>query len=202
MKRIRAFLESIAFAGLKPGGQAAPTREFGWLGPLRGPVERLLSGPAPNDPLYLSNRTAGQKLKAWSLIAIPCLVLGAGIAVTLSNFLDPPVVAPPTQPTAAEITAKLLPNVEKDLKFTPPSDVQVIEVRVDGSRLVGVVKNTTAREIAVANMVIDLTNSTGSQIGAVSGTVENLPPSGHKEFQIPIKQRDAAFALVREVKSR
>jgi hypothetical protein len=92
--------------------------------------------------------------------------------------------------------------VEKDLKFTPPSDVQVIEVRVDGSRLVGVVKNTTAREIAVANMVIDLTNSTGSQIGAVSGTVENLPPSGHKEFQIPIKQRDAAFALVREVKSR
>jgi hypothetical protein len=51
-------------------------------------------------------------------------------------------------------------------------------------------------------VVFDLTNSTGSQIGAISGTVENLPPSGHKEFQIPIKQRDAAFALVREVKSR
>src|SRR5438477_13166178 len=135
MKRIRAFLESIAFAGLKPGGQAAPKPEFGWLGPLRGPVERLLSGTAPNDPLYLSNRTSGQKLKSWSLIGIPCLVLAVGIAVTLSNFLDPPEVKPAKEPTAAEITAKLLPNVEKDLKFTPPSEVQVIEVRVDGSRV-------------------------------------------------------------------
>ncbi len=92
--------------------------------------------------------------------------------------------------------------MEKDVKFTPPSEVQVIEVKVDGARVVGVVKNTTAREIAMTNVVFDLTNSTGSQIGAVSATVENLPPSGHKEFQIPIKQRDAAFALVREVKSR
>lgn len=202
MKRIRAFLESIAFAGLKPGGPAAPKPEFGWLGPLRGPVERLLSGTAPNDPLYLSNRTSGQKLKSWSLIAIPCLVLAIGIAVTLSNFLDPPEIKPAKEPTAAEITAKLLPNVDKDLKFTPPSEVQVIEVRVDGSRVVGVVKNTTAREIAVTSVVFDLTNSTGSQIGAISTTVENLPASGNKEFQIPIKQRDAAFALVREVKSR
>ena len=129
-------------------------------------------------------------------------MLAVGIAVTLSNFLDPPEAKPAKEPTAAEITAKLLPNVEKDLKFTPPSDVQVIEVRVDGSRVVGVVKNTTAREIAVANLVFDLTNSTGSQIGAISATVENIPASGHKEFQIPIKQRDAAFALVREVKSR
>ncbi len=202
MKRIRAFLESIAFAGLKPGGQAAPKPEFGWLGPLRGPVERLLSGTAPNDPLYLSNRTSGQKLKSWSLIGIPCLVLAIGIAVTLSNFLDPPEIKPAKEPTAAEITAKLLPNVEKDLKFTPPTEVQVIEVRVDGARVVGVVKNTTAREIAVTSVVFDLTNSTGSQIGAISTTVENLPASGNKEFQIPIKQRDAAFALVREVKSR
>jgi hypothetical protein len=202
MKRIRAFLESIAFAGLKPGGPATPKREFGWLGPLRDPVERFLSAPAPNDPLYLSNRTPRQKLKSWSLIAMPCLVLAIGIGVTLSNFLDPPAVKPPKEPTPAEITAKLLPNVEKDLKLSPPSEVQVTEVRVDGSRVVGVVKNTTAREIAVANIVFDLTDSTGSQVGGVSGTVEKLPASGNREFQIPIKQRDAAFAIVREIKSR
>ena len=92
--------------------------------------------------------------------------------------------------------------MEKDLKPAPPADVQVLEVRVDGSRLVGVVKNTTAREIAVAELVIDLTDSAGSQVGAVTATVEKLPPSSTKEFQIPIKQQDAAIALVREVKSR
>lgn len=203
MKRIREFFESIVFAGMKPGAQAVPKRNLQWLGPLRDPIERLLSGgPAPTDPLYLSNRTPAQKLKSWSLIAIPCLVLAVGVGVTLSNFLDPPETRPVKEPPPGEVTAKLFPSVTKNLKLAPPSDVQVIEVRVDGSRLVGVVKNTTAREIAVAELIIDLTDSDGSQVGAVTGTVERLAPSSTKEFQIPIKQQDAAIALVREVKSR
>ncbi len=203
MNRIREFFESIVFAGMKPGTQAVPKRNLKWLGPLRDPIERLLSGgPAPTDPLYLTNRTPAQKLKFWSLIAIPCLVLAVGVGVTLSNFLEPPETKPVKEPPPGEVTAKLFPSVTKDLKLAPPSDVQVIEVRVDGSRLVGVVKNTTAREIAVAELIIDLTDSAGSQVGAVTGTVEKLPPSSSKEFQIPIKQRDAAIALVREVKSR
>src|ERR1022692_4753065 len=95
MKRIRAFLESIVFAGMKPGAQTAPKRQLAWLGPLRGPVERLLSGgPAPTDPLYLTNRSLGRKLLSWSLVGIPCLVLLAGIGITLSNLLDPPLAKP------------------------------------------------------------------------------------------------------------
>ena len=91
MNRIREFFESIVFAGMKPGAQAVPKQNLRWLGPLRDPIERLLSGgPAPSDPLYLSNRTPAQKLKSWSLIAIPCLVLALGVGVTLSNFLDLP----------------------------------------------------------------------------------------------------------------
>jgi hypothetical protein len=202
MKRIRELLESIVFAGLKPGGQVAPKRELKWLGPLSGSVERLLSGgPAPTDPLYLTNRTPRQKFKSWSLIAIPCLVLVAGVGVALSDLIDPPEAQPIKQTTAGEVTAKLLPNIDKDFKLAPPSDVQVIEIKVVGSRLVGVVKNTTAREIAVAELIFELTNSAGSQIGAVSGTVERLPASGNKAFEIPIRQRNAAYALVREVKS-
>jgi hypothetical protein len=197
-KRIREFFESIAFVGLKPGAQAAPKREFKWL----GPIERILSGPAPTDPLYLTNRTAGQKLKSWSLIAIPCLVLAVGVGVALSNLIDPPEAKPVKQPTKAEITAKLLPNIDKDFKLVPPSDVQVLEIKVAGSRLVGVLRNTSTREIAAAEIVVDLTNAVGSQVGAVSAIVQRLPASGNKEFQIPITQRDAAFGLVREVKAR
>src|SRR5450759_5993708 len=113
MKRIREFLESIVFAGMKPGGQTAPKRQLTWLGPLRGPVERLLSGgPAPSDPLYLTNRTQAQKLKFWSLIAIPCVVLALGVIV-LSRSLNPPAPKPVNPLTAAEIPANLLPNQAK-----------------------------------------------------------------------------------------
>jgi hypothetical protein len=130
------------------------------------------------------------------------MVLAVGIGVALSNLIDPPDAKPNKQPTKAEITAKLLPAIDKDFKLAPPSDVQVLEIKVVGSRLVGVLNNTSTREIAAAEVVVDLTNAAGSQVGAVSGIVERLPASGKKEFQIPITQRDAAFGLVREVKAR
>jgi hypothetical protein len=203
MKRILAFLESIVFAGLKPGAQMAPKRQLTWLGPLRGPVERLLSGgPAPTDPLYLTNRSLGRKFLSWSLVGIPCLVLLAGIGITLSNLLDPPLAKPAKELTAAEISAKLLPNMDKDFKLAPSSDVQVLEARVDGTRLIGKVKNTSTREIAGAELVIDLLDTSLSQVGAVSAVVEKIPPSGTRDFEIPIKQRNAASAMVREVTLR
>jgi hypothetical protein len=207
MKRILAFLKSIVFAGMKPGAQTAPKRQLAWLGPLRGPVERLLSGgPAPTDPLYLTNRTRGRKLLSWSLVGIPCLVLLAGIGITLSNLLsnllDAPLAKPAKELTAAEITAKLLPNMDKDFKLAAASDVQVLEARVDGTRLIGKVKNTSTREIAGAELVIDLADAEGSQVGAVSTVVGKIPPSGTKDFEISIKQRNAASAMVREVTLR
>jgi hypothetical protein len=202
MKRVMALLESIAFAGMKPGAQTAPKRQLAWLGPLRGPVERLLSGgPAPTDPLYLTNRTLGRKLLSWSLIGIPCLALLAGIGVKLSS-LDPPLAKPAKELTAAEITAKLLPNMDKDFKLAPASDVQVLEARVDGTRLVGKVKNTSTKEIAGAELVIDLADAEGSQVGAVSTVVGKIPPLGTRNFEISIKQRRAAAATVREVTVR
>ena len=203
MKRILAFLESIVFAGLKPGAQTATKVQLAWLGPLRGPVERLLSGgPAPTDPLYLTNRTLGRKLLSWSLVGIPCLVLLTGIGITLSSLIDPPLAKPAKEPTAAEITAKLLPNMDKDFKLAPASDVQVLEVKVEGTRLVGKVKNTSTREIASAELVLDLSDAGESQVGAVSAVVEKIPPSGTKDFAISIKQRNAATAVVREVTLR
>jgi len=197
MTPIRKFLESIVFAGMKPGGQAAAGPQFKWLGPLRGPAERLLSGgPAPNDPLYLTNRTVGQKLKSWGLIAIPCLILVGGIAYVLRS-LNPPETAPAKEPTAAEMAARL--QLPKDLKLGPASDVKVLEIRVESAQLVGSVQNTGAREIALVQLVVDLSSDAGSQVGAVEVVLEHLPASGTKDFRIPIKQRNATFGLVREI---
>ncbi len=206
MKRLRAFLESIVFAGLKPSGQKTQAPQLKWLGPIRGPIERFLAGgPAPSDPLYLTNRSMSKKMRSWALIAVPCLVLAIAMGIALSKILDPPEVAPAKELSAKELAAKILPNMDKDLKLASNPDVQVVEVTIrheGGSHLKGVVKNTTTHEIAYVDLTVDLTDATGSQVGAVSGTIERVPPSSNKDFTFPIKQRDAAFALVREISSR
>lgn len=204
MKRIRQFLESIAYAGMKPGGQKAEAQQLKWLGPLRGPVERILSGSAPSDPLYLTNRPMGHKVRSWMLIGIPLLVLIAAIGATLA-LLEPPEVKPEKQLTAKEVASKLLPNMDKEIKLASNPDIQVVEVSVhqEGSpRLVGIIHNSSAREVAEVQLVLDLTDTMGSQVGGVNGTVSNVPANANKSFTIPIKQKDAAFALVRDISSK
>ena len=207
LKRLREVIESIAFAGMKPGSHATAATPRKWLGPLRGPIERLLAGgPAPSDPLYLTNRTLGQKARFWSLIAIPCLFLALGIGLLLSNLLAPPPPAPVRQLSSAEIAAKILPNVAKDIKVEQNMDIEVLEVGIqrdpDPRLLAGKVRNNTTHEIAAADFVFDLTDSSGSQLGAVRATVERIPAASVKAFQFPIKQQQAAFALVRDMSIR
>ena len=64
--------------------------------------------------------------------------------------------------------------------------------------------STTVRttKFAMVDLVIDLTDSSGSQVGGVSGSVEKIPAKSDKPFQFPIKQKDAVFALVRDISSR
>jgi len=204
MKRLRTFFESILFAGMGPGRRKSRRRhKRKWLSPLKGRAERILAGgTAPTDPLYLSNRSMNRKVWTWSLIGVPGFLLLAGIAFILSRLMSPPDVKPPKELSASEIAAKMLPSINKDFKLTTNHDVEVVEVAVDnthGLKLVGTLRNTTDHEIAFAEVIVDLTNPSGSQLGAVAGTVENLPPKGTKSFQNPIKQSEATFAVVREV---
>jgi len=200
MKRLREFFESIVFAGMKPGARPGQTQEMKWLGPLRGPVERLLSGSAPSDPLYLTNRSVGGRIKSWSLVVIPCLFIVGLVALTLSkDYSGPP--APQKEPSAEEAAKKILPDIARDIKIDSNKDVEVVQVHVDRSamKVAGTVRNNTAHAIAVTDVVFNLADTSGSQIGAVSGHIENLPPKTTKDFEFPIKQRDATFVLVREL---
>src|SRR4051812_17134878 len=200
MKRLREFFESVAFAGLKPAGQkGAPQKPKGRLGSA---IERFISGPAPSDPLYLTNRSIGQKIRFWSVIALPCLVLAAGIGVALTRILNPAEAKPAAEPTAKELSAKILPNIDTSLRLEQNNDIEVVELKVEhtsGSHLTGIVRNTTNHEIAAAHVVVDLTDATGSQVGGVEARVENIPASKTKAFSLALVQRTAAFALVREV---
>lgn len=169
-------------------------------------MERLLSGgPAPTDPLYLTNRSLKQKIRSWVLIGVPCLVVLGGVAYVLSSLMSPREVKPTKELSASEVAAKMLPDLSKDLKMGTNHDVEVVEVKVEklgGTKLVGTVRNTTDHEIAFAEIIVDLTNLNGSQLGAVTGTVEKIPAKGTKTFETPIAQSDAAVGLVREVNFR
>ena len=42
----------------------------------------------------------------------------------------------------------------------------------------------------------------GTQLGGVNIHVDSIPPSGVRNFEMPIQQTDAAFVLVREIQAR
>jgi hypothetical protein len=209
MKRLREKIESIVFAGLNPSGQkpqtaAAPVATTAW-GRLRARVDGWISGgPAPTDPLYLSNRTTSQKMKSWSVVAVPLLILIGGVALTLSKYLDPPESRPVREPNAEEVAAKLLPNL-KEIKIEQAHDIEVVEVRIEkggGIRMAGTVRNKTNHVVNAADITCDLTDAAGTQVGAVTAHVEAIPAASTKDFTMPVKQNDAAFVLVREILTR
>jgi hypothetical protein len=177
-------------------------------------VERFVAGSAVNDPLYVSNRTFGQKFRIGLLIGAPVLALGSLIYLALSQAFDRPIVVErnaakvaadnkPKEPTG-EITAKVLPNIDKDYTSEQSRDVEVLEAAVSHGgdhMLVGRVRNNSDR-VQVAEIVFDVTDEEGSQLGGVSVQVDNIPARGTAPFRVPLQQHGARTALVREVKSR
>jgi hypothetical protein len=205
LKRFRRFIDSIVFAGLKPDAPREQAKRWKWLGPLRGLLERVLSRPAPSDPLYLSNRTFEQKVKLGLAITVPCLILAGGVLLLLSHFFQAKGPGPSPEPSAAELASKLLPDVDKTITIEVNKDVQVLEAHVEregGTKVAGTVKNNTDRVIRTTQIILNLTDRMGSHLGAVSATVDNLAPNATVKFQAPIEQREAAFALVREVETQ
>ncbi len=190
---------------MKPAGQpvAAPQRK-GWLGRLRARLDRFLAGDAQSDPLYLTHRTIGQRLRVVAVIGTPCLVVAGLMALALTNYFVKKTPVPKLDMSPGELAAKMLPNMDH-IKLDTNRDVDVMEVHVDhtkGAALTGTVMNNTNHEIQTAEIIFDLTDSTGSQLGGVSQKLENLAPQIRQNFRLPIEQTNARFVLVREVKTR
>jgi hypothetical protein len=205
LKRFRRFIDSVVFAGLKPDAPREQAKRLRRIGPLRGLLERVLLRPAPSDPLYLSNRTFDQKVKVALMIAAPCLIVVGVTALGLSHFFQAKGPGPAAEISGAELAKKLLPNMDTTVKVEVNKDVQLLDAhfeREGGMKVVGTVKNNTDRLIRTTEIVLNLTDATGSQLGAVSARVDNLAPNATANFQIPIVQTDAAFALVREIQTQ
>jgi hypothetical protein len=206
MNRVRDFVEKLLYTGMKPGAPGAPAASksdpMRWLGPLRAPLESFLSGgPSPTDPLYLTRRTSGQKALRWGAIGLPFVAMVTVLFLAASgSFSTPPKEEKPDSKTS--IAATLLPNY-KDVEVKMNRDIVVLEARLDRSLnpvvLWGTVKNVSGRTIESADIVFDLTNREGSQIGGYTITVQKIRSQETGTFRDPVKIPGAAYALVREV---
>lgn len=200
MGRLRRFLESVAYAGMKPG--KAPRQRGGlrWLGPLAGPLTRYLDSPAPSDPLYISNRTPAQRLRLAAMVAAPFLVVGAvGWAVIRLSTKSATVA----DGAATAPAAKIAPALEKDLAIPANNDVEIPEVHVEGgpvTKVKGTVRNKGDRPLVDVQLFFDLTDVAGSRLGAVSTTIRRMEPRSSMPFEFEAPQKNAAFALVREIR--
>ena len=175
MKRLAQFLESLIFAGLKPGAAK------------------------PQDPLYLSNRTIGQKVRLAVFVSLPILII---IGVTVVALVRPAGGRPEEDAVPSETKRRALPNPAANVKVETNQDVVVLKAAIEnghGTEVAGVVQNNTDRVIRSAVLTFDVTDQAGSQLGGVSTTVQNLAPKASTKFRFPIKQTEAAFVLVREV---
>ncbi|HUI56270.1 MAG TPA: FxLYD domain-containing protein [Bryobacteraceae bacterium] len=200
----RRFLESVVYAGLKPGALKPPTNRWRWLGPFYAPLERFLSAPVNTDPLYLSNRTLGQKARQALWIAAPLAVLAGGAVLAYRVFGGREPLRP-RELTPAEIAAKMLPNLDKPITPKGAPGLSVVEFHIDrsaGVNIVGTVKNNAAHEVHEAEVVFDLTDQGGSQVGAVSVKLPNLAAGASARFSAPVSQQSAVSAWVREVRSQ
>jgi hypothetical protein len=193
--RFHSFFKSAGRAEVAPDFR--PARKPGLL-------SRLLSPPAPSDPLYLSNRSFFQKARRFLLVAVPLVLLVGGlfVATQIDNSRTPKPVA---ELTPEEVAAKTLPAFNKEIKLDSNKDLQVIEVHVEhsrGTQLVGNLRNTTTHPIAEAVVVFDLVDASRSQLGGVTVTETGLLPGAIRSFRKPIEQANAAYVVVRELRSQ
>jgi hypothetical protein len=200
--RLREFLESIVFAGMKPAGPSGPKR-MKWLGPLEKPLEKFLNGAAPTDPLYLSNRPLKQRLKLAAVVFVPCLVVAVGLLMALANRIPVTGAGPAPELTPNEVTQKILPHLDRNIKIDVNRDLEVMEIHIERgaeTSLVCTVRNNSGQDIQNGGVIVDLTDSSGSQVGGITIPV-SVAARSTKKIQMPIKQSNAVFALVRELQT-
>jgi hypothetical protein len=99
--------------------------------------------------------------------------------------------------------AKLLPNLEKTVHLDTYKDAEVVQllVRREGTvRISGILKNNTDHAISV-EIDFNLVDRDGSRLGSVTRRVNSAPPNGSTPFEFPAGNPDAAFALVRQLRT-
>jgi hypothetical protein len=214
LKGFKEIFEKLAYAGLKPQGgrpvqasaapkaDSAPAKGFA---AFRAWVDSKLNKGGDVHPLYLSKRTPMQRAKVWALPGLVVTLALGGAGLVLMGYFEPDYVVtpPPAGLTNAEIAAKILPDLSKDLHIETQHDLDIQDVQVVTDppvHLAGVVKNNTDHAISKAELTFDLADWKGSTQGTVSIELKNIGSGATVPFQIALEARRTTIAWVREVR--
>jgi len=191
-----------------PAGNSQIDRLRKRFDPLRARIEILISGQAPSDPLYLTNRTWGQKLKVATLVAAPVLLLIALVTVGATNRLrfdkvDPYEHPPMEASPQAEAPPPAAPQRTLPDAISASTDLDVVNLRIARDAhppaVTGVVRNKTNRKVASAEVSYYLADTAGSLVGTDKTEVANVEPHGSVAFRMPLKIAKAEYVFVRDV---
>ena len=200
VRRIRDFCNSRLNAPSKLPAPGAPERP----GRRGGLLERWLSGPSSSDPLYLTNRSFFQKARLWLLIGIPSVAVAAFSALSSSGYFQRQPV-PPAAVLAGDPASEQLPLPSLDrIHVNTTRDIDLLSVEVSrdpGTILKGRVRNNTDRHFRSVDLIFDLTDAAGSQLGAISIHLPALQAKGMTEFHQALEQKTAVNALIRDVRA-
>jgi len=170
--------------------------------PLRARIEVFISGRAPDDPLYLTNRTWQQKLKLAGLIAAPVLLLIALVTIGATDLFRFHKVDPFEHP-AAETAAPAVPQKRLPDPILATSDLEVVNIRIardaHAAAVTGVVRNNTNQKVDSAEVSYYLADTEGSLLGTDTTDVANVEAHGSVAFRMPLKIAKAEYVLVRDV---
>ena len=172
---------------------------------LRARVEALISGRAPDDPLYLTNRSWKHKLIAGAVVGVPILVLLAVVLLATTNVFrthdDNPYERPVAETQAPAIPVRHLPD-----PTIAPSDLEVVNIHIvhtaHPATVTGELRNNTGRKVDSAEISLYLADADGSLLGSDSLDVENVAPHASTAFHLALKQPNAEYVIVRNVRTR
>jgi hypothetical protein len=169
---------------------------------VRARVEVLISGRAPDDPLYLTNRTWQQKVKLAALIAAPILVLVALVLIAATDLLRVHRVDPYEHP-AMEQPAPVAPRKRLPDPILESTDLEVVNIHIArdarSAVVTGVVRNNTGEKVDSAEVSYYLADTEGSLVGTDTTDVANVAAHGSVSFRMPLKVAKAEYVIVRDV---
>jgi hypothetical protein len=168
---------------------------------LRALVEAIVFyRDQPSDPLCVSNRPLARTIGMAAGIGGCCLLVAALLVLILMGAV---LRKPSAARREAQAVIADLPVVPVAAQIQRP-ELEVSEVHVtrgSGATLEGTVRNVSDRAISAADIVCDLADTMGSQLGRVNARVENLAPHSARAFRVAVETRTASLVLVREVRA-
>ncbi|MCL5743350.1 MAG: FxLYD domain-containing protein [Acidobacteria bacterium] len=196
MSSLRARLEQLVFRGLTPETPGQNAASAGGQSAFRARLERLIFRGLKPDAGPMQPMSRKKKIVI-AVAGVAGCALVYGLVVALMNRR-----APSDEVTLADPAP--LNFLPPDLKIEKNKDLEVVEIEFQRKTLphqiTGTLKNRTNKRFSAAEISFNLTDDSGSHIGAVSTTIQNVEPMVSLRFQIPVTQQNATVAIVRDLR--